>query len=59
MQAQDAGSICGSQRHVVHCETSAKEIIVLDTIDVVMYRWKRWEITPAKAVSALQTLFDF
>jgi hypothetical protein len=42
----------------VDCETSAKEIVVLDTIDVVMYRWKRWEITPAKAVSALQTLLD-
>ncbi len=57
--AQDAGSIRGSQRPVVHRETSAKEIVVLDTIDVVMFRWKRWEITSAKAVSALQTLFNF
>ena len=57
--AKDAGSIRGSQRQVVNFETSAKEIVVLDTIDVVMYRWKRWEMTPAKAASALQTLFDF
>ena len=56
--AQDAGSIRGSLRQVVHCATSATEIVVLDTIDVVMYCWKRWEITPAKAVSALQILFD-
>ena len=55
--AQVAVSIRGSQRQVVDCEASAKETVVLDTIDVVMYRWNRWEITPAKAVSALQTLF--
>ena len=57
--AQVAGSIRGSQRQVVDCETSAKETVVLDTIDVVMYHWNRWEITPAKAVSAVQTLFCY